>query len=208
MADPESDLPEGPQAELWSGRWGGEPLKSDAGRSSWILLATNDGFLDMGQGVAFSPDGQTWAEVPDVAPNTLVQAAAPLGDDVLAITATPYGDSSIVVLDTTGVTTAEVEIPELGDGFAVWSSMSSPAFTVGTQTSAPSEQTTGEAPPPDLWLLATNDGETWLANDFDEGDPDASNPPLLVATNGTIVLAGTPGWEPGTDVWQRFELQE
>ena len=300
MTDPESDVPDsGPHAELWSGRWGGEPARRDARQSSWMLLATNDGFLDMGERVAFSPDGHTWTELPDLAPNTGIQAAAPLGDDVLAITGTPYGDSSIVVLDAAGVTIGEVEIPELGDGFSMWSSMSSPAFIVTTETFVPYEQTivvehegfeltqeygavaayrlvdlstgdvvaeesvdlrttemtgtspfeyrtegsngvtisdpeTGDAivviPPsvigsafeearggdettdagasPDLWLLATDGGDTWLLHDLDEGAPDEFDPPLLVATNGSIVLAGTPGWEPGTDVWQRLTITE
>jgi hypothetical protein len=300
MADPESDLPESDShVELWSGRWGGEPATSDAGQLSWMLLATNDGFLDMGERVAFSRDGQTWTELPDLAPNTSVQAAAPLGDDVLAIMGTPFGDSSIVVLDATGVTKGEVAIPELGDGFSVWSSMSSPAFIVTTEAFGPYEQTivvehegfeltqeyaavaayrlvdlstgdvvaeesvdlrttditgttpfeyltegssgvtisdpetgdaivvvphsvigrafeeagagdetTDEGASPDLWLLATDDGDTWLLHDLDEGAPDEFNPPLLVATNGSIVLAGTPGWEPGTDVWQRFTITE
>ena len=61
---------------------------------------------------------------------------------------------------------------------------------------------------PDLWLLATADGETWLLHDLDDGDPDEPNPPQLVATDGRIVLVGTYGWDPGTGIWQRFTLTE
>jgi hypothetical protein len=234
--------------------------------------------------------------VPEQTPNVLYQAAAPLADAVVAITGTPSGESSIVVLDASGTNMAEVAIPELGDGFSAWSSSSSPAFVVTAAMPAPDaptvvlehegfeltmeygeiatyqlvdrstddvvieesvdlrtiemtedgpfeylvqdvsgititdpetgativeipsatvtqawEEAQRDNPPtsgvggPDLWLLATDDGETWLVQDLDEG---GTNGPLLVATNGTTVLVGTPGWEPGTDVWQRFSMPE
>jgi hypothetical protein len=290
-----------PRAEMWSGAWGGEPATSDAGQQSWMMLATSDGFLDLGERVMFSPDGQTWTEVPGKPPNVLFQVAAPMDDDVLAITGTPYGESSIVVLDASGTMIDEVEITELSDGFSAWSSTSSPAFIVAAAIPAPDAQTivvehdgfeltqeysevvayqlvelstgdvvveesvdlrttevtedgpfeylaedmsgititdpeTGativeiprsaidkawedargdETTPdavqdvgqPDLWLLATADAETWLLEDLEQG-ADGSNGPPLAATNGTTVLVGTPGWESGTDVWQRFALPE
>ncbi len=291
-----------PRAEMWSGAWGGEPATSDAGQQSWMLLATSDGFLDLGERVMFSPDAQTWTEVPGKPPNVLFQVAAPLDDDVLAITGTPYGESSIVVLDASGTMIDEVEITELDDGFSAWSSTSSPAFIVAAALPAPDAQTivvehdgfeltqeysevvayqlvelstgdvvveesvdlrtteiTEDGPfeylaedmsgititdpetgstiveiprsaidraweeaqggdettldaaqdvgQPDLWLLATADAETWLLEDLEQG-PDGSNGPILAATNGTTVLVGTSGWEPGTDVWQRFAMPE
>ena len=290
-----------PRAEMWSGAWGGEPATSDAGQQSWMMLATSDGFLDLGERVMFSPDGQTWTEVPGQPPNVLFQVAAPMDDDVLAITGTPYGESSIVVLDASGTMIDEVEITELGDGFSAWSSTSSPAFIVAAAIPAPDAQTivvehdgfeltqeysevvayqlvelstgdvvveesvdlrttevtedgpfeylaedmsgititdpeTGativeiprsaidrawedargdETTPdavqdvgqPNLWLLATADAETWLLEDLEQG-PDGSNGPILAATNGTTVLVGTSGGEPGTEVWQRFALPE
>ena len=289
----------GPRAELWSAAWDGEPAMSDADEQSWMLLATSEGFLDLGSGIGFSPDGQTWTDTPVPAPNVSFQAAAPLGDRTLALTGTPYGESSILVLDAVGKTVTEVEIPELGDGFSAWNSTSSPAFIVETGLPSPYEQTvvvehdgfeltqefgavvgyrlvelsTGEVVaeesvdlrttqvagngpfehltegprniavsdpetgativeipqhvmgrawederggdgttvdpgPPDLWLLATTDGETWLLHDLEEGDPDEWAPPLLVAVNGTTVLTGTIGWEPGADVWQRYTIAE
>ena len=67
---------------------------------------------------------------------------------------------------------------------------------------------TAGAPQSDLWLLATADGETWLLQDLDESDPDEFNQPALVATNGTTVLVGKSGLQPGTDVWQRFAMTE
>jgi hypothetical protein len=285
-----------PRTEVWSGAWGGEPVMSDARQQSWMLLATSHGFLDLGEGVTFSPDGQAWTDVPEQTPNVLYQAAAPLADAVVAITGTPSGESSIVALDASGTNMAEVAIPELGDGFSAWSSSSSPAFVVTAAVPAPDaptvvlehegfeltmeygeiatyqlvdlstddvvieesvdlrtiemtedgpfeylvqdvsgititdpetgativeipsatvtqawEEAQRDNPPtsgvggPDLWLLATGDGETWLVQDLDEG---GTNGPLLVATNGATVLVGTPGWEPGTDVWQRFSMPE
>ncbi len=295
--------------ELWSGAWGGGPAMTDADRQFWMLLATSDGFFDFGQGVAFSPDGQAWTDVPGPAPNVLFQTAAPLGDDVLAITGTVSGEgtppfeSSIVVLDASGSVMDEVEIAELGDGFSVWSSSSSPAFIVqppmpapvtqivvehdgfeftqeysdvvayqlvelstgdvvveesvdlrsteiiaeggpfehlaedrsgitvtdpetgativeiprsviisaweeaqgrAAETTRDSEQAAGQ---PYLWLLATADAGTWLVEDLGRG-PDGSNGPILAAANGTTVLVGTPGGEPGSDVWQRFAITE
>jgi hypothetical protein len=288
-----------PRVELWSGAWGGEPAASEAGQQSWMLLATSDGFLDLGERVTFSPDGQTWTEVPDQAPNVFFQTAAPLGDGALAIMGTPSGESSIVVLDATGTIRTEVEIPGLGDRFSTWGSMSSPAFIVTPTMTAPATQTiaiehdgfeltqewgdvaayqlverstgdvvveesvdletteitedgpfeylaedssgmtitdpdtgativeiprsvisaawneaqgdaqtTVDPQQPDLWLLATADAETWLLQDLEEDGSDGFNGPQLVAANGTTVLVGTPGWEPGTDVWQRFAIAE
>jgi hypothetical protein len=227
MIDEIADPTSGPSVsqtryELWSGAWGGEPAMTDADRQFWMLLATSDGFLDFGQGVAFSPDGQAWTDVPGPAPNVLFQTAAPLGVDVLALTGTVSGEgtppfeSSIVVLDASGSMTDEVEIPEVGDGFSVWSPSSSPAFIVqptgawqdaqggGAETTREAEQAAGQ---PNLWLLATADAETWLVEDLGRG-PDGSNGPILAAANGTTVLVGTPGGVPGSDVWQRFAITE
>lgn len=298
IPDPSSAGPSVSQtrAERWSGAWGGEPAKSDAGQQSWLLLATSDGFLDLGLGVAFSPDGQTWTQVPEPAPNVQFQAAAPLGDGVVAIAGTPVGESAIVMLDADGTNMTEVAIPDLSDGFSAWSWTSSPAFIVTPATAAPvqtvvvehdgfeltqefsdvaayqlvdlatgdvvveesvdlraaentedgtfeylaedasgititdpqtgdtiveipraaissawdeaqgGDETTLDAPQPDLWLLATADSETWLLQDLDESESDEFNQPPLVAANGTTVLVGTSGMQPGTDVWQRFTI--
>jgi hypothetical protein len=145
-----------------------------------------------------------------------------MGDDVLAITGTVSGEgtppfeSSIVVLDASGSMTDEVEIPEVGEGFSVWSPSSSPAFVVqptgaweeaqggGAETTREAEQAAGQ---PNLWLLATADAGTWLVEDLGRG-PDGSNGPILAAANGTTVLVGTPGGQPGSDVWQRFAITE
>lgn len=221
IADPTS-VPSVSQTryELWSGAWSGGAAMPDADRQFWMLLSTRDGFLDFGQGVAFSPDAQAWTDVPGPAPNVLFQAAAPLGDDVVAITGTVTGEggppfeSSVVVLDASGAVTDEVAIAELGDGFSVWSPSSSPAFIVQPPMPAPegggAEPTQeGEyaAGQPDLWLLATADAETWLVEDLGRGH-DGFNGPMLAAANGTTVLVGTPGGEPGSDVWQRFAITE
>ena len=223
-----------------------------------------------------------------------------MGDDVLAITATPYGESSIVVLDATGTMIREVEIAELGDSFWPWGPISSSALTVAVMTPAPAETTivvehegfeltqqsggevvayqlvelsTGEVVAeesvdlqttevgddgpfeylaqgeygititdpetgativeipqsaivsawndaqggdemtepgqPDLWLLATTDGETWLLEHLDEVEVSDAYAPTLVAVNGTTVLAGTIAWGPDTtEVWQRFTITE
>jgi hypothetical protein len=194
-----------PRTELWSAAWGGEPAKTQADQASWMLQSTSDGFLDLGDSIRFSPDGHTWTAVPEAVPEVAYQAAAPFGDGVLAITGTPTMSSfvsSIVVLDATGDSVAEVEIPELGDEFTAWSPASSPAFVV--QGDAVS--TTAS----DLWVLATSDGEIWLLQDVDDGDALAGiPPPNFAAISGTTVLVGSSAWEPGSiDVWQRFEITE
>ena len=61
---------------------------------------------------------------------------------------------------------------------------------------------------PDLWLLATADGATWLLEDLDDVGYQDPNPPQFVVTNGETVLVGTIGWEPDTAVWHRFTLAE
>ncbi len=71
-------------------------------------------------------------------------------------------------------------------------------------TTRDSEQAAGQ---PYLWLFATADAGTWLVEDLGRG-PDGSNGPILAAANGATVLVGTPGGEPGSDIWQRFAITE
>jgi hypothetical protein len=298
MADPESGMPYGePRPELWSGAWDGDPTMIETGGPSWMLVSTSEGFLDLGPDVRFSSDGQTWTAGEPLGPNVSFQAAAPLGDGVLAITTAPYGDSSILLLDATGTTVEEVEIPELGDRFVTWGGMSSPAFVaervvqdvfeqavvvehegfeltqefgaivayelvdlatgdvvaeesvdlrtteIGedgpfehlaedmrgiTITDPDTDETIVEIPQwvvgrawqdaqqdvaqvadqPERWLLATTDGETWLLEQPGSSGPDEFYAPMLTAVNGSTVLTGTPGWEPLTDVWQRYSITE
>jgi hypothetical protein len=194
------------RTEQWSAAWGGEPAMTDADQTSWILQSTSDGFLDLGEDISFSPDAQTWTEVPEPAPEVDYQATAPLGDGVLAIAGVFDGvspfSSSIVALDATGNRVAEVDIPGLGDEFSAWSSSSSPAFIVHREAAGTTI--------PDLWLLATADGETWLLQDLDDFDPrEEIPPPGPVAINGTTVLVGSFAWGPDSaNVWQRFEITE
>ena len=131
--------------------------------------------------------------MPDAVPELIYPTSAPFDDGVLAITGTPGVSfvSSIVVLDATGDSLAEVEIAELGDEFLVWGPASSPAFIVlhdDLDTSAS-----------DLSVLATTDGETWLLQDLDEGGALTEIPPptYWFAINGTTVLVGSAfAWEP------------
>ena len=140
--DPWSGTPYSePQPQLWSGTWDGDPTLIESGGRSWVLVATSEGFLDLGPGARFSPDGQTWSDEKPLGPNMSFEAAAPLGDDLLAITSAPYGDSSILLLDATGTTIDEVEIAELGEHFYAWGAMSSPAFIVDSVTPASLEGT-------------------------------------------------------------------
>lgn len=185
--------------ELWSGAWGGEPTMTDARPTSWTLLATSEGFLDLDPGVAFSPDGATWTEVPGPVASFNIQAAVPFGDDVLAMTRSGDGSSPILLLDATGALITEVDAPELDDGFSVWGPVSSPAMILMSQSSDPEEES-------GAWLLATTDAQTWLLEELTDFEPNLWRPPDLAASNGTIVLVGTPGQEPGADVWQRFTI--
>jgi hypothetical protein len=195
-----------PRTELWSAAWGGEPMMGETDQASWILQSTNEGFLDLGEDIRYSPDGRTWTDVTEPVPEVGYQTTAPFADGVLAIAGTFDGESfssSIVALDATGNRVAEVDIPGLGDEFATWSASSSPAFIVQRE---PASTTF-----PDLWLLATTDGETWLLQDLDEGEALEEIPmPGPVAINGTTVLVGSfawEPWEPGSAArWQRFEI--
>ncbi len=185
--------------ELWSAAWDGEPTMSDARPTSRTLLATSEGFLDLGPGVAFSPDGVTWTETPEPSANFSIQAAAPFGDDVLAMTRSGDGSSPILLLDATGALITEVDAPEFDDGFSVWGPVSSPAMVLMPQSSDPEEE-------PTAWLLATTDAQTWLLEELTDFEPNMWRPPDLAASNGTIVLVGTPGSEPEVSVWQRFTM--
>ena len=183
--------------ELWSGAWDGEPTMIDERPMAWTLLATSEGFLDIDPGVAFSPDGATWTEVAGPVTNYDIQAAAPFGDDVLAIARTANGSSPILLLDATGALVTEVDAPELDDEFSVWSEVSSPAMILIPQSSDPE---------PGAWLLATTDTQTWLLEELTDFEPNLWRPPDVAASNGTIVLVGTPGSEPEAAVWQRFTM--
>jgi hypothetical protein len=286
------------RVEMWSGPWDSEPTMSVGSQTFGPLLATGAGFLDLGERAGFSQNGQSWTDVSTPKPNLWFHAAAPLGDDVIAMAATPYGETTIHVLDATGTNWTEVEVPGLDDAFSAWSQTSSPAFILAAETSTAEPQTivvehdgfeltreyddvvsyqlvnlstgdvvaeesidlrTTQAPAdgpfeyltedmdgvtvtdpetgavivqipqsamaeawneargddqgsfgsyePDLWLLATADGQTWLLEDLDEGDGQPGAP-VLVAANGNTVLIGTAGWEPGDDGWQRFTMTE
>ena len=59
---------------------------------------------------------------------------------------------------------------------------------------------------PDSWVLATHDGDVWLLADCAEGDGEQPEMPTLVATNADFALVGSPGWEPGNALWQRFSM--
>ena len=192
--------PPQPRLDLWSGSWDGEPTTSIADQPFGMLVATDQGFLDLGDRIASSPDGQTWTETAAPTPNRRFLAAAPLGDGVVAITGNGYVASKILMLDATGTTTAEVEIPGLNGSFTNWNSPSTPAFLVSTES--------GTNAQPDLWLLATADGDAWLVADIDELDAEGFMVPQLAATNGATVLVGNVGWEPDTNVWQRFTLTQ
>jgi hypothetical protein len=117
---------------------------------------------------------------------------------------TQDGPFEYLVEDVSGITITD---PETGDTIveiprSVITSAWEEAQGGGTETTRDAEQAAGQ---PNLWLLATADAETWLVEDLGRG-PDGSNGPILAAANGTTVLVGTPGGEPGTDVWQRFAI--
>ena len=185
--------------ELWSGAWDGEPTMSDARPTSWTLLATSEGFLDLDPGVAFSPDGATWTEAPGPVAGFNIQGAAPFGDGVLAMTRSGNGSSPILLLDASGALITEVDAPEFDDGFSVSSEVSSPAMILMPQSSDPEEES-------GAWLLATTDARTWLLEELTDFEPNMWRPPDLAASNGTIVLVGMPGSEPEAAVWQRFTM--
>jgi hypothetical protein len=203
IADDTDGRPE-PRNEQWSAAWGDEPVMSEADQTSWILQSTSDGFLELGEDIRYSPDGRTWTDVTEPVPEVGYQTTAPFADGVLAIAGTFSSESSfsssILALDATGNRMAEVSIPGLGDEFATWGASSSPAFIVQREAASTTI--------PDLWLLATTDGETWLLQDLDDGDaPEEIPMPGPVAINGTTVLVGSFTWEPdSTAVWQRFEI--
>ena len=104
-----------------------------------------------------------------------------------------------MLLDASGALITEVDAPEFDDGFSVWGQVSSPAMILMPQSSDPDEQ---HVP----WLLATTDAQTWLLEELTDFEPNMWRPPDLAASNGTIVLVGTPGSEPEAAVWQRFTM--
>ena len=116
-----------------------------------------------------------------------VDPAFPAPADGLPALAAPYAAPE------TGATIAEIPRSALT---SAWEEAQG-----GDETTEPGQ--------PDLWLLATTDGDTWLVEDLDEGQPDEANQPQLVAVNGTTVLLGTFAWEPNTnEVWQRLTITE
>ena len=114
----------------------------------------------------------------------------------------PDGPFDNVAEDMNGLTFTD---PATGDVV-----VSIPHSVIGAALGPP-DWDADDVPLPDSWVLATHDGEAWLLGDFDEGagdKGDGSEPamPALVATNDDFALVGSPGWEPGNAVWQRFPM--
>ena len=126
---------------LWGGPWGGRPESAPSADAHFgMLMATTAGFLDLGDGVAYSPDGITWSAVTTPQPNLQIESAVPLGGDVLAFTRSASGDVAVYRIDPTGETWTMLEVPEAVGGGHSWSQSSSPAFLVETSTFDPGPQ--------------------------------------------------------------------
>jgi len=185
--------------ELWSGPWDGDPTMIETSPAWGALIATSEGFLDLGPGVAFSPDGASWTEASGPAANYRIQVAAPHGDDVLAVTEAGMGSLTIFLLDATGATVTDVAGPELDAGFSAWGPISSPAMFVMPNSTDPDEQQNPS-------LLATADAQTWMLEEMSDFEPNMWRPPDIAAANDTTVLVAMYGTEPDDQVWQRFTM--
>jgi hypothetical protein len=127
---------------LWGGPWGGRPESAPSADGHFgMLMATTAGFLDLGDGVAFSPDGVTWNAVATPQPNLQIQSVVPLGGDVMAFTRSASGEVAVYRINPTGETWTMLEVPEaIGSGGHSWSQSSSPAFLVDTKSYDPGPQ--------------------------------------------------------------------
>jgi hypothetical protein len=127
---------------LWAAQWGGEPesmVRDDF--SGEVLIATNAGFLALGQEASYSPDGVTWSALETPQPNLSVEAVAPLGDDVIAYTRNASDEVALYRVDPTGGTWTLLDLPAGVEGHAhTWTPASSPAFLVENWSDNPSPQ--------------------------------------------------------------------
>jgi hypothetical protein len=125
---------------LWGGPWGGQPESTLSDGSFGTLMATTAGFLDLAEEVAFSPDGITWTAVETPQPNLMVQAAAPLGGDVMVFTRNAADEVAMYRVGPTGEMWTLLDVPAGVDDAHSWSQSSSAAFLLETRTDDPGPQ--------------------------------------------------------------------
>jgi hypothetical protein len=186
--------------QVWAAPWDGVPAQSDLTDGSGQMLATSAGFLQWTDETLFSPDGLTWTAKPLPDPDGSVSSGFAFDGGVIALSTNRDGSVDVYRLDEIGGSPKLLVVPGLPDkiqsGFASqWAPGSALIFDASDHTGMGGES---EEYVPDLWLLASTDGEQVVATDLD--DTGGYGGPTSVVTNGNVALAQVGGR------WTRFEL--
>jgi hypothetical protein len=179
--------------QTWAATWDGEPTQSDLTDGSGQMLATPSGFLQWTDETLFSPDGLTWTASPLPNPDGNVLGGFAVDGGVIVMSTSPDGPVDVYRLDETGGSPTLLDLPDLPETFVTGFSPWAPSSGLIVDASGPGGG--GEA---DLWLLASNDGERFVATDLD--DSGRLGGPVGVVTNGNVALAHVGGR------WTRFDL--
>ncbi len=173
-------------------------------------LSMNDVFGGTGGTPAMIVDG-TEREVPEPTEITVI------ADGFTMVMREGIAGSSILVTDSDGTVVADETFDwrdggepaswsYTNNGIEIVSATGDPIVTFGNDVmeTAYREQTDRyeqtDDYDPDLWLLATIDGERWLAEDIDASIDDGQFGPSVVAISGNILLISSDGG------WDRYDL--
>jgi hypothetical protein len=184
--------------QTWAATWDGEPTQSDLTDGSGQMLATPAGFLQWTDETLFSPDGLTWTANPLPNPDGNVLGGFAVDGGVIVISTNPDGPADIYHLDETGESPRLLDLPDLPEsfltGYSPWAQSSGLIVRASGPDAVGPE---AEEDLADLWLIASNDGDQFVATDLDGV---ASGGPPSVVTNGNVALVQVGG------SWTRFEL--
>ncbi len=185
---------------VWAAPWGGVPAPSDLETGPGQMLATPSGFLQWSNETLFSQDGLTWTASPLPDPDGYISSGFAFDGGVIALSTNQDGSVDLYRLDQTGGSPQLLDVPGLPDKFqsglaSRWAPGSARILDAADQAGTGGE---GEEYVADTWLLASNDGERFVASDLD--DAGGLGGPTEVVTNRKIALA-----QVGV-LWTRIDL--
>jgi hypothetical protein len=193
----------GYEPQLWSSAWGATPTPSGVGPGYGQLVATSAGFLHIGDGVRFSPDGVTWATMEWPAENAFVSGSLVFDGGVVLLVSDLRGGTEFFRVDETGGSPVVLDVPGLPASIqSGYSATSREAIVIDAS----------EPPPPPPPFVVEHDGHRLTVDNEDlsvevvdvltgEVVAEADVRDFGVVTDGPIVMdeAGLTVTDPETD---------
>jgi hypothetical protein len=187
-------------AQTWWGSWDGEPVRRDDSADGFVL-GTSTAVLDLASPPRISTDGSDWRPIGRLSSSEWVTSAWPVDDGfVLAVHDNDDGVTTTYRIDASGERWEPVVVPGAPDSVHSMYSPAGPAQVVASdpiRSSARGDD--GELP--DLWLMATEDGDRWLVHPLATMDSDGDWWWLAAINGDTAMMSSSEGWT-------RFELGE